>query len=498
MLSAVRSSARPTGLKLSHPIIRNLATQTQKHAPKKEGDISSVFASLSGAEAVPLPARFADIKRSLVANHEPAVVASWTRLLSTLRSEIELISEAGSDIIPTIEYSELNNHSRIQPFSKALSKRGVAVIRGVIPEEEVLQWKADVRDYVVANPQTKAFPADNPAVYELYWSPTQIKARAHPNMVDIQRFLMGFWHSDDKNAMISTEHPLAYADRVRIRMPGDAGFALGPHVDGGSAERWEPNGYGLGGPYNKVFEGAWEGFDPWESSSRLQVESDLYNGPGACSMFRMYQGWLSMSTTGPGEGALLVNPMLQAATAYYLLRPFFSPINADPSSSSFLDASNWAFDSEQTPLLQGATLGMAQELNNALHPHLDLEKTMVHVPRVQPGDYVAWHCDTIHAVDKIHNGTSDSSVLYIPACPMTEANARYLVRQRDAFLEGTPAPDFPGGVGESKHVGRPETKDVEAVGGMEGLRAFGLAKWDVGPGGGTVGRLLRSVNGILG
>ena len=30
----------------------------------------------------------------------------------------------------------------------------------------------------------------------------------------------------------------------------------------------------------------------------------------------------------------------------------------------------------------------------------------------------------------------DSSVLYIPACPLTETNAEYLVRQREAFFEG--------------------------------------------------------------
>lgn len=43
----------------------------------------------------------------------------------------------------------------------------------------------------------------------------------------------------------------------------------------------------------------------------------------------------------------------------------------------------------------------------------------------------------IHAVDKIHAGKDDSSVMYIPACPLTETNADYLVRQREAFFEGT-------------------------------------------------------------
>ena len=43
----------------------------------------------------------------------------------------------------------------------------------------------------------------------------------------------------------------------------------------------------------------------------------------------------------------------------------------------------------------------------------------------------------IHAVDKVHAGKSDSSVMYIPACPLTVGNADYLVRQREALWEGT-------------------------------------------------------------
>lgn len=347
-----------------------------------------------------------------------------------------------------------------------------------MPEAEALGWKEEIKKYIRANPQTKAFPKEKPAVYELYWSPGQIKARANENVLETQRFLMSFWHSSKPDAAVWTEKPVAYADRLRIRQPGDAGFALGAHVDGGSVERWEMEGYGRGNVYDKVWQGKWEEYDPWESSGRLLADSDLYNGAGACSMFRMFQGWLSMSNTGPGEGTLLVNPLFRLATAYYLLRPFFSPKNTDREASGFLDASNWALDAEQSSVLQGASLGLTQELNEALHPHLDLSKTMVHVPEVRPGDYVAWHCDSLHAVDKVHAGQGDSSVLYIPACPLTQANAEYLVRQREAFLAGVPGPDFPGGKGESEHVGRMTTQDIDKAGGKEALAAMGLGPWE--------------------
>jgi hypothetical protein len=213
---------------------------------------------------------------------------------------------------------------------------------------------------------------------------------------------MNLWHTNNEAAPISTSQPLSYADRVRIRQPGDAGFALGPHVDGGSVERWEPNGYGLGNTYDKIWQGTWEDYDPWEASCRVPAVTDLYEGAGACSMFRMFQGWLGMSHTSPGEGTLMVNPLLQLSTAYFLLRPFFSRIKppeglvAGEHAKEFWDASNWTLksESEMTSELQGANPGHAQELNRVLHPHLDLERTMVHVPTIKPGDFVLWHCDS--------------------------------------------------------------------------------------------------------
>ena len=102
----------------------------------------------------------------------------------------------------------------------------------------------------------------------------------------------------------------------------------------------------------------------------------------------------------------------------------------------------------------------------------------------------------IHAVDKVHAGNSDSSVLYIPVCPTTKANARYLLRQREAFEAGTPGPDFPGGKGESEHVDRPGPEFVEN---KAGRRAMGLERLTVGagetPGGKTA---IERANGILG
>jgi hypothetical protein len=209
------------------------------------------------------------------------------------------------------------------------------------------------------------------------------------------------WHVSDPSVPISLHTPLSYADRLRIRQPGDAQFALGPHQDGGSVERWEEGGYGKGGVYNSIFTGAWEEeYDPFDAAGRVHAVTDLYGGLGACSMFRMFQGWLAMSRAAPGEGTLLVNPLVKESGVYALLRPFFRARRGLEEVCGdrgvFLSEGNWEFtagekmDSE----LQGAMPGCAQEFPEGMHPHLELERTMVHVPEVRPGDYVVWHCDS--------------------------------------------------------------------------------------------------------
>ena len=233
-------------------------------------------------------------------------------------------------------------------------------------------------------------------------------------------------------------------------------------MDGGSLERWEDPEYSR--VYHKILEGCWEEYDAFDAKHRIKAKMDLYNGAGACSIFRFLQGWLSMSDTGPQEGTLKICPMLKHATAYLLLRPFFDP----HSSQLRLDSS-----------FPGSVPGACQEYSQDTHPHLQLDDTMVSVPMVGPGDFVAWHCDSIHSVDKEHQGTGDSSVLYTPACPLTPPNVEFLVRQRKAALAYSPPPDFPdaGGQGELNFRGAIDWNSLSS----EGLRAMGLGsqKWEV-------------------
>lgn len=219
----------------------------------------------------------------------------------------------------------------------------------------------------------------------------------------------------------------------------------------------------------------------------------------------MFSGWLSLSGTTPEDGpSLQVLPMPKLATAYYLLRPFFSPNSSRPSIAG--SPTGWTLDTPQNSLLHGALPGYAQEIIPDMHPHLQLDKSMISIPPLTPGDYVIWHPDLVHAVGSGSdpssttvnnprlslNGTPNkpSKVLYLPACPLTQTNALYLSRQRKAFLLGYPGPDFDvagytrsSGIGSSsrderKHSRRASVQTVNDTGGDDGLRAMGLLPWD--------------------
>ena len=126
-----------------------------ERASKPAGDISSVFPSLSGAVSAPLPPRFADLKRQLIHGHEDQLRDSWQRLLAKLREETEVIKALGSRVVPELSFRDLDNVEKRTTFRDKLRNRGVAVIRGVVAEQEALDWKELTKRYIQNNPTTK-------------------------------------------------------------------------------------------------------------------------------------------------------------------------------------------------------------------------------------------------------------------------------------------------------------------------------------------------------
>ncbi|CDO75970.1 hypothetical protein BN946_scf184888.g20 [Trametes cinnabarina] len=478
---------------------------SSRRITKKEGTVMEFFENLISEEP-PFPPRFADLKRRICKDPD-ALTRSWRGVLAELGDATKEIELRGSEMILQVPYQDIQNGLSDEQL-QILTKTGVIVIKGGVPREvsgnglihfnliltsggqEALSWKHSLNEYITNNREkvTGSPPPPNEIVfYELYNSKAQILARTHPALISTQKYLLSLWHASDPHSCVSVRTPVSYFDRIRIRPPGPSVFTLGPHVDGGSIERWEDSAFRA--CFQTILDGddGWRGHDSFDISPRLDANQDLYNAPNQCSIFRPWQGWTALSNTGPGEGTLRVLPMLSLATAYMILRPFFR-LRPDlrrritKPSDIPLDADAWVIDLDD-PTFPGSVPGKTQAVTPETHPHLRIERSMLSIPRVEPGDQVYWHTDVIHAVERDHNGAEDSSVIYIPAVPLTERNAAYIRDQRATFMQGVPAPDFPNGEGESRFEGRGGLEDIHDLDGrrMLGFEAFNFEA-DIGPG----------------
>ncbi|KAF8605002.1 DUF1479-domain-containing protein [Ceratobasidium sp. AG-I] len=428
---------------------------------------------------VPFTPRFAALKRSLVTpGNEAKLTESWQSLLGALEVRTAEIEKAGPAIIPQVDFTSL---SSLDPEKLAEIKRtGCVVVRGVVDQSTALGYKQSLRDYVQANPDVRGFPAGKEQFFELYWSESQLRARSHPNVLATSAWLNTIFHAKETSA-VSLSNTLDYADRFRMRDPGVQWAFHPPHIDGGSIERWEDPVFRKS--FDSIIAGDWPKYDPFDFTYRLEGNTDMYNRPNQCSVFRTWQGWLAMSSTAPGEGTIRFFPDLALLTAYIILKPFFKPVDNNPHNT---DASNWVIDVDASPSFDGVfrnVNGQGKESFTSIrasqesHPHLRVDQTMTSAPKVNPGDMVFWHCDLLHSVETEHRGTGDSSVMYIPAVPLTIANAKYVARQRDAFLAGKPPPDFPQFDGKGE-TGFARKGLEEHIGSVEGRRAMGLEPFD--------------------
>jgi hypothetical protein len=356
-----------------------------------------------------------------------------------LEAEIAEIEEKQHNVIPVIQYDCLEEE--LAAKDAEIKKRGVVVVRGVVGADTARDWKQGVQDYAKANPSHTGYPRDNPQVLELYWSKSQMEARQHPHMHATMLGINSLWQSSGEHVNLS--EVFSYGERLRIRQRGDATFALGPHVDGGSIERWEDKSYQQ--VYKDILAGNWEAYDAWQADMRTIADTSMYNdGLGSATVFRAYQGWMAVSQIGPvpHAGTLQVLPLLKEATAFLLLRPFLS----DVPENDFC----------------GAYPGKGHDLMPEFHAKL--LRAVTPIPDMNPGDTVWWHSDLVHAVESQHDGIEDSSVFYIPSLPLSVKNAVYIQDQRERFLSGRTPADFPPNDSEVDFVGRSTEADLSPLG----------------------------------
>ncbi|KAI8139285.1 hypothetical protein BJV82DRAFT_627891 [Fennellomyces sp. T-0311] len=395
---------------------------TDKVTKAQQGDLSSVFVHL-GAKPPALEPRFIQLKREIAPADPSVLQAAYERVVAALRKESLEIRQLGSSIIPEISLDRIVENGGVLPddIAAQVKRRGVLVVRNVIDESTAKQYKQQILDCIDAYRDTiVGFPAENPQAWELYWTKAQVAARSHPNFTKAALALNRLWHATP-DTVVDLQHNLTYCDRLRIRQPGDIKFSLGGHLDGGSVERWECPEYRQ--CYQKIFDGQWEQHDPFDITHRIEAQMDMYDSPGGCSMFRIFQGWVSLSSIGPGGGTLRVCPLVKEPMAYILMKPLLS---------SYIQDSD----------LLGSWPGRCSDITSENHAEI-MNDCMVSVPHVNFGDAVFWHCDQVHAVEAKNEAECDSSVLYIPSSPVCRRNSEYLKRQRAMFEKGWTPPDFP-------------------------------------------------------
>jgi hypothetical protein len=140
-----------------------------------------------------------------------------------------------------------------------------------------------------------------PYILKLFWSPTQIAARTHPNALALLRELKSWWH-DEIDPEKSFVEPYAYADALRIR-PGGIPFpGLGPHIDAGSLCRWADPKYQ--DAYAKIWGGMPEQWDPYDLSVRKDANQAFFPGQTQSMVIRTFQGWTGFDAGRSWRGQL--------------------------------------------------------------------------------------------------------------------------------------------------------------------------------------------------
>ena len=373
---------------------------------------------------------------------------------------IESCIQHGKPVIPEIMYSDIVNYKVDNKTIESVRRHGTVVIRNVFPRAKSEKWYDQLNHYIDQNgyydqddPGLDNYfsdlKADKPQICAVYWSKPQVQARQSSEMSQTRSFLNRIWNYK-KNSIIhfDPDRDCTYADRIRMRQPGDTSLGLSPHVDGGSVERWLGENYQY--VYRSLFKGNWQDYNPFNGEFRTEVEG--IDSPAVCRAFRTWQGWTALTPQGTGDGTLQLIPTI-LSIAYVLLRPFLQDVPEE--------------------ILCGAVEGRAQAITEEWHSLL--LRGLVSIPDVEPGDTVWWHSDVVHAVEHEHKGKDVSSVMYIGCAPLCERNMRYLERQKQTFLEGRSSPDFAPEDFEKNYHDRSTMEDLDEL----GMKQMGFTTWNL-------------------
>ena len=327
-----------------------------------------------------------DLKASIVGEYGARNLrTAWVKTCNALNNVTSRLESQGNTAVPIFQADEVLSNPKIL---ETMKEAGCCIIRGVIPKPEASQYFIDLEKFIEDNKETvTGWPAESVAIYHLYSSPVQLKIKTNPRHLQTQRLLNSIWTDSSCSAeeQSAQNEPVLYPDGLRIRQSGQEFLGLGPHIDGGSLSRWADSEYRQ--TYHDILSGHPERYDPYDMAHRKNANPAMFPGGAQCSVMRAFQGWTALTPCKPREGGLMLVPDIKTVTAYMILRPFFKKPDGD-----WTKAEHWEIDDE-TGWFPGTYRWDSQLLSPASHPHLHLEKTLMSVPAMEPGDTIWWHAD---------------------------------------------------------------------------------------------------------
>lgn len=326
------------------------------------------------------------LKPSIIAEYGAGNLrTAWIKTCNALTAVTSRLKTQGNTSVPVFQADEVFSNPEVL---ETMKEAGCCIVRGVIPRSEASQYFNDLQYFIEENKETiTGWPAESVAIYHLYSSPVQLKIKTHQRHLQLQRLLNSTWtdSSCSPEQQTAQKEPILYPDGLRIRQPGQVFLGLGPHIDGGSLSRWADTEYRA--TYHEILSGNPERYDPYDMAHRKNANPAMFPGGAQCSVMRAFQGWTALTSSRPGEGGLMLVPDIKVVTAYMILRPFFNAPEGE-----WTKPEDWEVD-EETGWFPGTYRWDSQLLSPESHPHLRLEKTLISVPEMEPGDTIWWHTD---------------------------------------------------------------------------------------------------------
>lgn len=185
-----------------------------------------------------------------------AALPGYKEIFGDVEAEIrrrveEIVTEraAGHDVVPIVQYSDIDSGKVSPELVKKIKSRGACVVRSTFSREQATAWDEEIAAYVENNnldaklanaAEDKYFgtlASAKPRIYGIYWSRPQVQARQSKPLTKVRVFLNNLWLSESQGvrhftaAKTSVVRSGCRADQpsfFRVVMKPRSDFSCGP------------------------------------------------------------------------------------------------------------------------------------------------------------------------------------------------------------------------------------------------------------------------------